>query len=311
MPQNSGEKRVSGIREPVFHGGPDFHLMLHDFATREPVRPHWHTEYEILLFTAGQGTMQINADRFPFCEGTIVFVRSEAVHGMTPEKGSSYAFSAVCFGRELIDSAVGDAIQRKYITPEAEGTLRFPACIPREHPLWEGLSAPLLEIRSAGEQGFAGRELLVKSDLLRIWYLLASSPVQTGSSRAVPEEKFLLLRQILQELQARYAEDLTLGDLSSSFHMSEGQLCRFFKRGTGMSVFSYVNDYRITVSCRMLLEGNEPVGRIAASVGFRNISYFNRVFRRLVGCAPAAYRRHPEGTGPADPSSLLQPVKKG
>lgn len=309
MTQDIGEKRVFGIREPVFHGGPDFHLMLHDFASREPVHPHWHTEYEILLFNDGAGTMQINADRFPFRAGTIVFVRSGAVHGMTPAKGTSYAFSAVCFGRELIDSAAGDAIQRKYITPEAEGTLLFPACIPREHPLWEALAAPFLEIRSAGKQGFAGRELLVKSDLLRIWYLLSTSPVPTGRPTAVPEEKFLLLRQILQELQARYAEDLTLGALASSFHMSEGQLCRFFKRGTGMSVISYLNDYRITVACRMLREGNEPVGRIAASVGFRNISYFNRVFRRLVRCTPAAYRKNPEGTGPADPSSLLQPEK--
>lgn len=84
MAENTKLSRHIGIHEPVCHGGPDFHLMIHTFTARDPVRPHWHGEYEILMFTQGQGTMQINADRFPFSEGTIVFVRSEAVHGITP-----------------------------------------------------------------------------------------------------------------------------------------------------------------------------------------------------------------------------------
>jgi len=307
MAENTKLSRHIGIHEPVCHGGPDFHLMIHTFTARDPVRPHWHGEYEILMFTQGQGTMQINADRFPFSEGTIVFVRSEAVHGITPGEKTPCAFFAVCFGQELIDSAGEDAIRRKYITPVQEGTLLFPSCIRRGDPLWEPLRVPLLEIQRAGAEGFAGRELLVKSDLLRIWYLLVSNPAPAGKTADPQDGQFLLLRQILLRLQARYAEDVTLSMLSAEFHMSEGQLCRIFRRGTGMSVISYLNYYRITIACSMLREGEAPVGSIAASVGFRNISYFNRIFRRFVHCTPAEYRKSPIAPDLADPSSHLQP----
>ena len=41
----------------------------------------------------------------------------------------------------------------------------------------------------------------------------------------------------------------------------------------------------------MLIESHMPVGDVAQSCGFTNVSYFNRLFRQKYGLAPTAYRR--------------------
>lgn len=300
----------TGIHEPLFHGAPDFHLMVHFFETADGVRPHWHEEYEILMFTKGQGTMQINSSRFPFQEGTIIFIHSGAMHAMHSDGNRPFAFFAICFGRELLDSAGEDRIERRYIRPEAEGSLLFPCCIPKGSALWEKIHGPVEEIRDAGLSGFEKQELLVKSDLLRIWHCLASSPAPSSALPRAEKARLPLLKEILLVLQAGYAEDITLSGLAASFHMSEGQLCRFFRKGAGMTVFSYLNYYRMTVACDLLREGTEPVGQIAAAVGFRNISYFNRVFQRYLHCTPSEYRRSGGSLQLSDSSELLQRVQR-
>lgn len=299
-----------GIHEPVFHGGPDFHIMLHFFETSDGVSPHWHEEYEILLFTRGSGTMYLNGERFPFAEGMIVFVHSGAMHAMQADGSGPFAFFAICFGRELVDSTGDDRIQRKYIRPEEDGTIVFPYCIPKGSALWKDLTGPVGEIRDAGLQGFEGKELLVKSDLLRIWYTLFSASAPEPENTQAGDERLLLLKQILLSLQENYAEDITLPDLAARFHMSEGQLCRFFRRGAGMTVFSYLNYYRMTIACDLLREGGESIGSIAASVGFRNISYFNRVFQKYLHCTPGEYRKSGGAFRLSDSSEVLQRIQR-
>ena len=66
---------------------------------------------------------------------------------------------------------------------------------------------------------------------------------------------------------------------------------RFFKQTMGMPFTAYLNDYRLTLAAKSLLETHNAVLEIASECGFENLSYFNRMFKKKYGMTPREYRQ--------------------
>ena len=63
------------------------------------------------------------------------------------------------------------------------------------------------------------------------------------------------------------------------------------KSELGFTFSSYLNKLRLTEAARLLsLEGGATISEVAYSVGYGNISYFNRLFKQEYGCTPKAFR---------------------
>jgi AraC-like DNA-binding protein len=72
-------------------------------------------------------------------------------------------------------------------------------------------------------------------------------------------------------------------------------LGRLFKEETGQSPLQYLHDLRLAHACQLLVREFKNVQKIAEEVGFRQVGYFNRVFKACYGCTPSAYRRQSAG----------------
>lgn len=287
------------IHEMQFHGDIRFHLRLHEMTKEpfwlEPVPPHWHEEYEFLVITKGSGTASLNTRMMHITAGDILFINAGSVHSFRGEANSPLGFFALDFGRELLNSYGNDDIQQKYISRQANGEMIFRDHFRREDPIWNYIHTPLEEIHQLCVQNMEENELLIKSDLLRIWHYLCKDAEATSFSlKKKDDEKVLLIKQILQYIQENYEKNLTLSGLAQRFHMSEGQFCRFFKSQIRMTAIEYLNYYRVGVACDRLKEGTSPISDIALECGYNNISYFNRTFRRYMHCTPGAYRQRGE-----------------
>jgi AraC-like DNA-binding protein len=87
---------------------------------------------------------------------------------------------------------------------------------------------------------------------------------------------------------------LSRWEVAEAVGASEDYLSRVFHREMGISPWEYLNRYRILQAKELLRCTDDNVKTVARRVGFTDPAYFSRVFRKVVGTSPSAYRKHPE-----------------
>jgi len=87
------------------------------------------------------------------------------------------------------------------------------------------------------------------------------------------------------------ADQLTISHMAGLCRMSERHFFRLFKQRTGHTFHEFVQHARIQAGCDLLLGTKAKIAAIAETVGYKDIPSFNRVFRRITGMTPGAYRR--------------------
>lgn len=122
-------------------------------------------------------------------------------------------------------------------------------------------------------------------------FILSSFDVRLYNTYILPIMHNNLSFIITLQNDTEWKKDITLKNLASCVHLSEGQFCRSFKLLTGLSPFRYLNRYRILQSCNELNHTNKKITDIATMNGFNNISYYNREFMKLMEMTPSEYRK--------------------
>lgn len=135
-------------------------------------------------------------------------------------------------------------------------------------------------------------ELAIHGILLLCWqelynhHLHRLTPLGTVSKNLQSE-----LQKAQDYIWAHFSENVSLSDLAISAGFSESYFCHAFKSCTGYTPFEYLNRARIIKSCELLSQTSKKITEIASLCGFNNISYYNRMFSRIMGVTPSAYRK--------------------
>lgn len=100
-----------------------------------------------------------------------------------------------------------------------------------------------------------------------------------------------LIRQIHTYIEQNYANDmLSLKEISEYVHMSNSHMCTFYKQETGSTINQYLTQIRMEKAKYYLKATNYSISDIAARVGYRESSYFGRIFKKTYDITPAEYR---------------------
>ena len=154
-------------------------------------------------------------------------------------------------------------------------------------------------------QGLAQTDGLVRlGRLLELLANLAEAP--PGETVALASQSFLLpadatyqesLSQVLLHLVGHFRGEIHLDELLKIARMSRPTFARQFKRHAGRSLSDFLIELRLQAACHELADTSRSVLEIAIACGFSNVSFFNRVFRRTLGCSPSEWRmRHRRGS---------------
>jgi AraC-like DNA-binding protein len=124
--------------------------------------------------------------------------------------------------------------------------------------------------------------------------------IQTGRFKALraEEQSFIEKTSVLWSVQEtiayiheHYDQPLSLEDLAGRCGFNPSYFSRVFKEESGTALFEYINRLRIKGACLLLRNSNMSILEIAFAVGYNNVSFFNRYFKRIHLMSPGQYRK--------------------
>ncbi|WP_372987805.1 GlxA family transcriptional regulator [Marinobacter sp.] len=99
------------------------------------------------------------------------------------------------------------------------------------------------------------------------------------------------VRKCEEWLKEHFREPGAIPRLVEASALPERTLKRRFKEATGNSLMGYLQNVRIEEAKRALEQGKLSVEEVSLEVGYEDVSFFRRLFKRLTGLTPGEYRR--------------------
>lgn len=133
------------------------------------------------------------------------------------------------------------------------------------------------------------------SSLIKIFALISTPEIAaTVGKPVVIDKRSQRLQKIYLFVMDNYQHNITLEQVAEHVGMEKTAFCVFFKKMTGNSFFTFLANYRINVACDMLIKTTKTIAEISIDAGFRDVPYFNRVFKELKKTTPGKYRLDPD-----------------
>ncbi len=100
-----------------------------------------------------------------------------------------------------------------------------------------------------------------------------------------------VMEGILDYISHHYHENLKLGTIAELFGYNSSYLGKIFNKATGKNFNAYVDELRIERAKALLGSGQYKVYEVAQLVGYSNVDYFHKKFKKYVGASPAEFRK--------------------
>ena len=288
-------------RETTLHGTFEFPVAVyHSVMSRNVLGStnwHWHKEMQFCIVTAGSIEFAVGQHRCRLNQRQGIFINSGFLHMAKPAGDPDSAYLCLDFHPKLLRFFDSSILEQNYVLPY----LNLPAfafVLLDEAESWQRCVLKAIQniSRLTGEQPFA-YEYECALLLGKIWLKLIrnhSFPDGRVSVRKTQENQ--RLQTILDYIHTHYEETFTVRDVAAQAALSASECCRFFKKMTGETIFSYVQMFRLSKGIEQLRSTDASVSEIAYNIGFGSSSYFIEVFRKYMHTTPLRYRKHIKAT---------------
>ncbi|MGG4145314.1 response regulator [Paenibacillus algorifonticola] len=112
----------------------------------------------------------------------------------------------------------------------------------------------------------------------------------TAHAEAKRNHKEQLIYKCIAYIDEHYMEDLSLESVAAVFHFNASYFSQYFKSKLNINFSQYVTQVRLTKARQLLEESNDKIYQVAGSLGYHDVKYFNRVFKKEFGLTPEEYR---------------------
>ena len=123
-----------------------------------------------------------------------------------------------------------------------------------------------------------------------ILYIILSHFLRTATPRT--EVKDDRIHQVLNYIRKNLDKRISIDYLADKTCMSKDHFIRVFKNETGTTPNAFITQKKMERCELMLITTNMSVKNIASALGFEDFSYFNRIFKKIMGITPQQYREN-------------------
>ena len=240
--------------------GDDMDYLINLIKKESP--PHKHKNYEIIVYTRGEGIFHINKKDIETAPGKIIIIPPGTVHS---------------------SSIVGKDFDRIYISGEFNHIFKF-------------ASPTVIDDNSSGE-GLELAKIIYNnrfSDHSYITALINAFAHFLVSRTKVENEISSAIRNIIDKITDNfYCYDINLCTVLKESGYSEDYIRAQFKKVTGKTPTEFLTETRISHACYLIdaYRNSIPLTSVSEQCGYTDYIYFSRMFKHIMGISPRKYMK--------------------
>lgn len=241
--------------------------------TREDNSLHFHSCLEIGICVSGSGVEFIGDKIYPFHSNSISFIQKNCVHDshIVPSDPADPPSEWRFVFADLDALSIAVNFPGSFILSDAELVSLF-------HQMYG-------ELDRKQEDYQAVFLLLLRAFLAKLRRIL---PQSSFCKEQMPDQIVYAINYIAQN----YGRDVTIAQLAKSSNMSVSYFRKRFRESLGCCPLEYLNNARLSIAEHLLRTTKLSVLSVSEDVGFRSLSSFNRLFKRVYGVSPRQIREH-------------------
>lgn len=285
----------TNLKENTTHG--DFILPFSIYkGTLSPSFPsiaaHWHEEIEVIIVLDGSCDYRINLDSFVINKGDILIIDSQSLHSLTYIPSKNMTWASFVFNINMLKSSNTDGALLKYIAPLLNHEHQLPIIIKDNIDCYSKIFDVIEDIIYCYYEKDIAYELELKSLLFKFFSLLYKNDLikKHQSKNNLTINTTDKIKLVLNYINDHYSEDISINTLAELCEYSEYHFMRFFKKHIGLTCVQYINNLRLEKSSILLTSTNNAIMDVSLEVGFDNLSYFNKLFKRKYNLTPKEFR---------------------
>lgn len=237
---------------------------------------NWHENIEIVYVIKGSGSIICGEHHLPVKAGEVIIINPNELHSFYT------ADQALCYYYFIVDRSffLANHFDSNYFHFDSKvESVELVKMIERFAYYW-GVDKDTEPMRVQYLRAIA----------LEICLFVCSLAV--FNKKPVVESHLLsCIKQAIGYIRAESHREISLDEIACAVGLSKYYFAREFRRITGYSCISYLNNVRCERVKELLLGSVLSIGDIGRECGFLNQSYFSKTFKEYVGCTPGQYRR--------------------
>ena len=281
------------INSVNLNAGSDFPYLVLDVINAQsyPTNPgfqvmHWHEDLQFIYVLDGTVDVKTLDTSVRLNTGSGIFINKSVIHLVKNTSSCHYnSFIFPDYFLKFYFSSPAESFVERIVGKAELPFCRFPKETAWCKPVLSILSS-LADLENRKTEFYAYEVLCLLSQLwLEVAKNLQAPSENTNTVMRGRMQKFL------QYISEHYGEDISLDKLAGSATVSKSECLRCFKASMQTTPYKYLTEYRLSKAAELLKSSDAPIGSIADSVGFRQMSHFGKCFKEKTGVSPRAYRK--------------------
>lgn len=247
---------------------------------------HWHEDLQFIYVLDGEIEVRTLDTSVQLGKGSGIFINKNIIHLV--KKTTFCHYNSFIFPDYFLKFYFGSPA--KTFVENIVSNDKLPiCCFPTESEWCKSILyvlAKLAELENKKTEFYVYEVLCL---LCQLWLEVCKNiQIPTKTTDTIMEFR---MQKFLQYISEHYGEDLSLDKLAASANVSKSECLRCFKASVQTTPYKYLMEYRLSKAAELLKNSDKPIGNIADSVGFRQISHFGKCFREKTGLSPRDYRK--------------------
>lgn len=282
------------INSVNLNAGSDFPYLVFDVWGDQsyPRNPgfqvmHWHEDLQFIYVLDGEIEIKTLDTSTRISKGSGIFINKNVIH-LVNNRTSSCHYNSFVFPDYFLKFYFGSPASA--FVERIVGKQELPIyCFPKEMNWCKAILSVLSRLADLENRKteFYAYEVLC---LLSALWLEVCRNIRLPDNNA-DTTMSARMQNFLQYISEYYGEDISLDRLAESANVSKSECLRCFKTSMQTTPYKYLTEYRLSRAAELLKNSDEPIGTIAGSVGFRQISHFGKCFKEKTGFSPRDYRK--------------------